>query len=563
VIHHRTGSRANQTDEFPLEGLTSIAIGRDSGSDVSFDPERDDLVSRTHARIDRGAGPYEFLLVDLDSRNGTFHNGNRLTGSTALRPGDQIRLGEQGPSFEFDLDPRPAGLSKPTRVAIPLPATRVHRELVPREPEIDSTSVTAHPAQNQVTSDPPPIGRETVERLISARGGQMQRRTMVNLSIAGLTLLASLAGGLIYLNRASAVDARRDLDRALADVASSRPLTPADVTSMNTSSVVFLEVSWKIRNRENNELLFPFCYKGESPAFEKLSDTKYRLVVQSGRPSCSGASIKPIGGVLTGTGFIVTDAGFALTNKHVAAPWRTEYTPEDQRYLFRNAILVEKRDSGYAFLRRLEPSDYGKIQSFIPSKIQNSYDPLANALGTQVQGEYDYMWATFPKTRSRIPARLVRESDSHDVALIKIDTPDAVPPVVTYNSYDESRAGDSVTVLGYQASANREIFVVEDSSQVRFVPNPVTSTGYIGKVFRPGSRVLEDDQEYETLMDDFFQLTVNSTGTGNSGGPVFDERGRAIAIFTAVSPDPRSGIVSYAVPIKYGLELMNVRSGDS
>jgi hypothetical protein len=35
------------------------------------------------------------------------------------------------------------------------------------------------------------------------------------------------------------------------------------------------------------------------------------------------------------------------------------------------------------------------------------------------------------------------------VALIKIDVPDSVPMVRTYDSYSESRPGDVITVLGY------------------------------------------------------------------------------------------------------------------
>jgi S1-C subfamily serine protease len=51
-----------------------------------------------------------------------------------------------------------------------------------------------------------------------------------------------------------------------------------------------------------------------------------------------------------------------------------------------------------------------------------------------------------------------------------------------------------------------------------------------------------------------YQLTVNSTGAGNSGGPVFDDRGRVIGIFT--SSNSLDVKVTFAVPIRYGMELM-------
>lgn len=58
----------------------SAAVWVDSGS-----------VSRRHARI-RVAGR-EARIEDLGSKNGTFVNGERVSGSVALRDGDEIRLG--------------------------------------------------------------------------------------------------------------------------------------------------------------------------------------------------------------------------------------------------------------------------------------------------------------------------------------------------------------------------------------------------------------------------------------------------------------------------------------
>jgi hypothetical protein len=72
--------------DLPPGGLT---IGRSSSSGLVL---RDDpLVSRQHARLDWTGG--EWVLNDLDARNGTFVNGARVT-RQALRPGDQIGIGQ-------------------------------------------------------------------------------------------------------------------------------------------------------------------------------------------------------------------------------------------------------------------------------------------------------------------------------------------------------------------------------------------------------------------------------------------------------------------------------------
>jgi len=54
---------------------------------------RDDGISRQHARLRRVADG--FVLEDLQSRNGTYLNGNRVTEPTLLRDGDKIHLGHR------------------------------------------------------------------------------------------------------------------------------------------------------------------------------------------------------------------------------------------------------------------------------------------------------------------------------------------------------------------------------------------------------------------------------------------------------------------------------------
>ena len=51
----------------------------------------DDGVSRAHARL-VGDGK-KIVLEDLDSRNGTYHNGKRVTGRVTLADGDKIQIG--------------------------------------------------------------------------------------------------------------------------------------------------------------------------------------------------------------------------------------------------------------------------------------------------------------------------------------------------------------------------------------------------------------------------------------------------------------------------------------
>ncbi|WP_129630430.1 FHA domain-containing protein [Candidatus Oscillochloris fontis] len=72
-----------------------ISVGRDSSNDIVIDHP---LASRRHARFVReGDG---FVLHDLESTNGTFLNGERLTGNQELRNQDQVIIADTVITFQ-------------------------------------------------------------------------------------------------------------------------------------------------------------------------------------------------------------------------------------------------------------------------------------------------------------------------------------------------------------------------------------------------------------------------------------------------------------------------------
>jgi FHA domain/Bacterial regulatory proteins, luxR family len=80
----------------PLEGRTSLTIGRGSACDVQL--AWDERVSRVHAALERVGSDWA-LVDDGLSRNGTFLNGERLTGRRRLHDSDTFVLGST--SFRF------------------------------------------------------------------------------------------------------------------------------------------------------------------------------------------------------------------------------------------------------------------------------------------------------------------------------------------------------------------------------------------------------------------------------------------------------------------------------
>ncbi|HZU06898.1 MAG TPA: FHA domain-containing protein [Chloroflexota bacterium] len=110
---HTAGSAARAAYlEFPdgrrtaLEDKEVVTLGRGRDNDLVL-PDR--AISRRHARLQRL--PDGWLLIDLHSRNGTWVNGERVTGPYLLQDGDLIALGEQRLTYRVEREP----LANPAR----------------------------------------------------------------------------------------------------------------------------------------------------------------------------------------------------------------------------------------------------------------------------------------------------------------------------------------------------------------------------------------------------------------------------------------------------------------
>src|SRR4030067_751958 len=111
----KTGPAPGKT--FAIE-KSELFFGRDVANEVFIN---DAEVSRRHARLTVQSSGY--ILEDLGSTNGTFVNGQRLTGPRVLRLGDMIMLGENV-SLVFEMasyDPNATMVSAPGTVVAPQP----------------------------------------------------------------------------------------------------------------------------------------------------------------------------------------------------------------------------------------------------------------------------------------------------------------------------------------------------------------------------------------------------------------------------------------------------------
>ncbi|MGA2328058.1 MAG: FHA domain-containing protein [Bryobacteraceae bacterium] len=140
IVLRHLSEGAPRTDEFPVESLIELSLGRDPSCQIRYD-DREEAVSRHHARITVGRrDPLEIILTDLGSRNGTFVNERQIQGEVKLASGDRIQLGAGGPIFQFEI----SGQSETRVVQAGAPAARALS--VPQTIEVQAPPRAAAPA---------------------------------------------------------------------------------------------------------------------------------------------------------------------------------------------------------------------------------------------------------------------------------------------------------------------------------------------------------------------------------------------------------------------------------
>jgi hypothetical protein len=238
LIRHISGARAGQVDEFPAAQASEILVGRDPDAAVVFDPSREDLVSRQHVKIVRDPeSPHEFAVVDLQSRNGTFLNRQRIYAPARLVHGDVIQLGPAGPEFRFEIDPPAAAVT--------------------RVPELTGSSLMLAPVREDLA--PRPIGRATVERMLGDTFTKVKHESDKAVWVGAAALTAILVvGGIIYIyQRQNAVDAAlqaQQNQQLMQQMGQDVKKTPALAEAMR-EEVVRLNDQLKLSDQRNEERL--------------------------------------------------------------------------------------------------------------------------------------------------------------------------------------------------------------------------------------------------------------------------------------------------------------------
>lgn len=531
VIKYISGSKMNQEEMLDFN-KAELSIGRVPGCDIQFDAVQDLIVSREHGKIVReGSDPPSFTIVDNHSRNGIFVNKSRVKGSAKLNPGDAVQLGDNGPAFVFDIYPRPHDMMAPTQT-IEIPTS------------IRPTTVSATEQQVPPVAEPikTGLGKQTVERMLVAER-KKSFKTLVWI-VGGLALILGLLGYTLFLK-----EKEPPKEQSLVK-------TPTQIAKENENSVVRIAVSWQLFDALTNDELWHEYMEIKSPDGQKMYAGLYiendqkeiEPFLYHKRNHRLGLPIGVFGS--TASGFVVSEDGFILTNRHVAAGWNTVYD-----FPMLPGLLVRYINGERHIVREVSPVE---VNNWVPAETRMVDGSLVES--GRVKGRNTDINVIFAGTSLRRPVESVTPSDNHDVALIKVEIPESQTKVNVKDNYSEVKPGQSVVVMGYPAVAPEQ-FVVRRSndpfyskSQIAPIATPTVTPGSIGRIVPPSSSYNKD--ETFTTFGDSYQLTINATGAGNSGGPLFDDEGNVIGIYYAGRTDRQGTQISFAVPIKYGLELM-------
>ena len=336
VIRHISGSKANQIEEFTLNGRTELRIGRDPSGDIVYDFATDDVVSRHHAVIGVSQnGRPTFTIQDLNSSNGTFLNGEQIREKAELLPDDALTFGRGGPSFAFDVQPRPPGVGPRTRIVDV--ATPAATRILDADEAATSASLRAATGtsvlvmtQDKGSAGKVGIGKETLLHELE-KERSAANRTWLSV-FAALVAAAVIGGGVLYWREIRGEQAQqRSLDEIKGEAERATEqnqeaeaqraeglkqrlgMNPQDIIRQYGSATAQLNVQWRLFDQATGRPIFlkTANYKDKTYGFYvKLpngSIVPYLTLDDENRQNQS------IGELFFGTAFVVSKQGFLLT----------------------------------------------------------------------------------------------------------------------------------------------------------------------------------------------------------------------------------------------------------
>lgn len=441
VIVHLWGSRRGNTEVFASGKIT---IGTDTSNAINFDPNIDKSTSLYHAEIQyKGC---DYVLQDKGSKNGTLVN-NRVVSEITLKDGDLIEFGAGGPKVRFRIKADVGDVCKPWTEILE-----------------DSLGIARTARKGRITT-----ATSFFRQLLWEAFTQSSRTFKIGISAIVFLVFSGLTGYFYiqYARLSKTVEIVRtlEIERSVAE----------NIIKKYSGGVCLIQGTFYFFDETTGEPLM-MMGKGQRGINE-----------------------------YTGSGFLVSEDGLILTNRHIAEPWW-----------------------------EMEMSPYIQLDATIKPK-------------------FEMFRAYFPGIKEPFPLKIERVSAEVDVALLRIDTQDKKIPILELDTTGKGAVvGEPIILMGYPAGV-QAIFAKTDPELVKqlfnmpFVPlvqelsnwgliRPLTTQGHLSDVMY--NRIVYDAQ----------------TTAGGSGGPIFNKRGAIIGINYGIFPGFRGS--NFGVPVSYGVDLI-------
>lgn len=559
LIRHLAGSKANRIEQFQLDGARELIIGRGPNSNVRFDEGLDDTVSRRHAIIKIARNDrLSFTIADLGSINGVRLNGKPVSGEQHLLPDDIVELSPGGPAFRIAVEPESLCLSDDG-------ATR--QISVQRRDRVPPADDPKSPAAKGSEQPKPRLryARLAVLTVLIATGlgaGALSYRRYRDLFItpppaSGTTDRQATAAP------PPAPAAPTTAMAAAPGPSSPPPSAPVATATTPSASVVYLEARWRLYDKFTGKPVFQktVTRKGQRlPCFVELDDDR---IVPWLTTEDEEHTNNPIGGIVRGTGFIVSGAGSIVTDRHIAAGWTAQYhsdaTPERQGLLFR----IESEPVGQPPIATIDltsPRDAARLIDWIPGQggflFRSRYPTQLGASRNDLEGRNEILNVLLPSSHGATPAHLIRAATNADLAEIKIEV-DRPLPVIELASGADARpqVGQRITTLGFAESLNTSLdqAAAVDTTEVAGpggstpnLPGTTSAEGTIIRVDRTAPTAGADGSAANGPPDDIYQLAVKPDHPAD-GGPVFDEAGRVVGVLASDTIGQTTHVYAYSV----------------
>lgn len=505
VIHISSG------DDKHTEVLTDERIRIGSGDDCALRLRNSDLPKRPEGDV---------LVIELARTNGSYrvaafdaslkliHNGQPLAANAEIRDGDKVQI-------------------QPSQLALQFFPIRSLPAVVPaaRDAHV-APFIEAAALESAATAR-----RDDAKVFLREFTRELVREIKPSTKLVTLAIALALVGGILYIGfsmfqemqrtRRSIAEQAAQLQGAK-DAANKTSEQLTDLGRLNREIRDSLSLAVKLRSDFGSGVTLiagSFYYveagTGRPLRYPEEQMNESGVNVQGGDPQ----ALTPEGkGAIAeyefvGTGFYV-GAGFVVTNRHIAQPWRA--------------------------------------------------DDRAQSLSASVKGQprLKKLNAYFPDYPQPIGLKFKLAGQRDDLAVCSLDTneiPTQIPVLPLERDENAVEVGKTVVMMGYPSGPDRLLALLDDAEargiQQRYGGSLDSLLGYLAQ-----NRRIQPLTTQGNITDlDVRRIAYDArTAEGGSGAPLFGPSGKVIGVNFAIFTENQAS--NFAVPIRYALTLLE-RSG--